>query len=76
MNKNIENAATSVKAKGYMLATALMLSPGFAIAGGGDFDGTAIVTKVTTYTAVGVLILGAFALGRWTLRALGLIGGK
>lgn len=41
-----------------------------------DFDGTDIVTKVVQYTAVGVLILGAFALGRWTLRALGLIGGK
>lgn len=54
------------------LATALITAPAMAA----DFDGTEIVTKVVAYTAVGVLILGAFALGRWTLRAMGLIGGK
>ena len=57
--------------------TAMVAMPGLVLAsGGGDFDGTEIIAKVVTYTAVGVAILAAFALGRWTLRALGLIGGK
>lgn len=78
----LRKLATKAKTTAYMGATALMAAPGFAIAGGGggggggDFDGTEIVSKVVTYTAIGVTILAAFALGRWTLRALGLIGGK
>ena len=65
-------------AKGYALvgATTLMTMPHFAMAQASDFDGADIISKVVTYTAVGVSILAAFALGRWTLRALGLIGGK
>ncbi|KAB7775659.1 hypothetical protein [Xanthomonas sp. LMG 12460] len=55
--------------------TALTVMPGFAMAAG-DFDGSDIISKVVTYTAVGVSILGAFALGRWTLKALGIIGGR
>ncbi|WP_407469552.1 hypothetical protein ABFU38_10515 [Xanthomonas campestris pv. raphani] len=85
MNKNIstavtkvKSAASNVKTSALLGATALMAMPGFALAsgGGGDFDGGEIVSKVVTYTAIGVTILAAFALGRWTLRALGLIGGK
>jgi len=64
-------------AKGVALAgaTTLMALPGFAMAAD-DFDGSTIVTKVVAYTAIGVTILAAFALGRWTLKAMGLIGGK
>ncbi|ATS21375.1 hypothetical protein PK69_10385 [Xanthomonas phaseoli pv. phaseoli] len=88
MNKNMSTVVTKAKAAvsnaktaAIVGSTALMAMPGFAFAsggggGGGDFDGGAIVAKVVTYTAVGVTILAAFALGRWTLRALGLIGGK
>ncbi|AUZ51164.1 hypothetical protein VWY37_22210 [Xanthomonas citri pv. citri] len=84
MHKNIstivtkaKSAASNAKTAALVGSTALMAMPGFAFAsGGGDFDGTAIVSKVVTYTAIGVTILAAFALGRWTLRALGLIGGK
>ncbi|AZR30978.1 hypothetical protein [Xanthomonas vasicola] len=85
MNKNIstvvtkaKSAVSNAKTAAIVGSTALMAMPGFAFAsgGGGDFDGTAIVGKVVTYTAIGVTILAAFALGRWTLRALGLIGGK
>lgn len=75
MNRLFGNAKNAVLLGG----TALMTVPGFAFAqasGGGDFDGGEIVSKVVTYTAIGVTILAAFALGRWTLRALGLIGGK
>lgn len=66
--------SNKAKTTAYLGATTLMALPGFALAA--DFDGTEIIAKVVTYTAVGVAILGAFALGRWTLRALGLIGGK
>ncbi|RRJ61280.1 hypothetical protein EIM45_11515, partial [Xanthomonas vasicola pv. musacearum] len=80
MNKNIstvvtkaKSAVSNAKTAAIVGSTALMAMPGFAFAsgGGGDFDGTAIVGKVVTYTAIGVTILAAFALGRWTLRALG-----
>ena len=84
MHKNIstivtkaKSAASNAKTAAVVGSTALMAMPGFAFAsGGGDFDGGEIVSKVVTYTAIGVTILAAFALGRWTLRALGLIGGK
>ncbi|MFA4518434.1 hypothetical protein P2B87_09640 [Xanthomonas perforans] len=86
MDKNIstvftkaKSAVSNAKTAAIVGSTALMAMPGFAFAsggGGGDFDGGTIVAKVVTYTAVGVSILAAFALGRWTLRALGLIGGK
>lgn len=85
MDKNIstivtkaKSAASNAKTAAVVGSTALMAMPGFAFAsgGGGDFDGGEIVSKVVTYTAIGVTILAAFALGRWTLRALGLIGGK
>lgn len=74
---HLTTKAASFKVAVLCFLVSLATMPGFAIAGGGgDFDPAAIITKVTTYTAAGVLILAAFALGRWTLRALGLIGGK
>ena len=74
----MKNLFCNAKSTAYALGTTLMLSAPFAMAGGGggDFDGTEVIAKIVTYTAVGVAILGAFALGRWTLRALGIIGGK
>ncbi|MBN5028335.1 hypothetical protein JY419_02695 [Stenotrophomonas maltophilia] len=62
------------KSAAMMTGTMLAVSPAFAFAA--DFDGTEVISKIVTYTGVGVAILGAFALGRWTLRALGIIGGK
>jgi len=58
----------------FALFMSLMASPAFAQTT--EFDGSDIIAKVVAYTAIGVAILAAFALGRWTLRALGLIGGK
>lgn len=66
--------SNKAKSAAMMTGTMLAVSPTFAFAA--DFDGTEIITKVIAYTAVGVSILGAFALGRWTLKALGIIGGK
>lgn len=73
-NHTVATRYNSVKANLLMACTALAIAPGFAMAA--DFDGTDVVTKIVAYTAVGVLILGALALGRWTLRAMGIIGGK
>jgi len=80
MSKNTINGLLNImsnkaKTAAYLGGTTLMALPGFAMAAD-DFDGSTIVTKVIAYTAIGVTILAAFALGRWTLRALGLIGGK
>ena len=76
MRVSVSKLARKAKTTAYMGATALMALPGFAMAQSGDFDGAEIISKVATYVAIGVSILAAFALGRWTLRALGLIGGK
>ncbi|MDG2524216.1 hypothetical protein P6166_02440 [Stenotrophomonas sp. HITSZ_GD] len=79
MRNTMTRAFGSAKNAVLLGGTVLMTVPGFAFAqasGGGDFSGDEIIAKVVTYTAIGVAILAAFALGRWTLRALGLIGGK
>lgn len=75
MNK-IKAAVVNAKGAALVGATTLMTMPHFAMAQNSGFDATEILTMVATYTAVGVSILAAFALGRWTLRALGLIGGN
>ncbi|WP_294991048.1 hypothetical protein [uncultured Stenotrophomonas sp.] len=68
-------ATLSNKAKSAAIVTGstLAVSPAFAFAAG-DFDGVEVIAKVVTYTAVGVSMVGAFILGRWTLKALGVIG--
>lgn len=80
MNRKTINgllAALSNKAKSAAIVTGstLAVSPAFAFAAG-DFDGTEVIAKVITYTAVGVSMIAAFILGRWTLKALGIIGGS
>ena len=75
MNTHVQRF-TNAKAATLAALTAVMLSPGMALAQSGDFDPAPIITKFVTYTAIGVTLLGAFALGVWTLRAMGLIGGK
>lgn len=76
MNKIVTKArALNTRFHTAALGTAMALSPALAFAQS-DFDGADIIAKVATYVAVGVSILAAFALGRWTLRAMGLIGGK
>jgi len=72
----VTDVASRAKAAALVGATTLMAMPGFAMAQSGDFDGAEIIAKVATYVAIGITILAAFALGRWTLRAMGLIGGK
>lgn len=80
MHKNTIKGLLNImsnKAKSAAIVTGstLAVSPAFAFAAG-DFDGTEVISKIVTYTAVGVSMVAAFILGRWTLKALGVIGGK
>lgn len=72
----LDRARTAARNLGTKLAiggTALAASvPAFAQ----DFDGADVTAKIATYVAVGVAILAAMALGRWTLKALGIVGGR
>lgn len=79
MNRNTFNgllARMSNKAKSAAIVTGsvMAVSPAFAFAA--DFDGTEVISKIVTYTAVGVTMVAAYILGKWTLKALGVIGGK
>ncbi|WP_374606642.1 hypothetical protein [Thermomonas sp.] len=67
-----KNTARNLANRAAVGGTALMGS-GAAMAGGGGFDGSEIVTTIGTYVAAGVLIMTAFVVGRWTLKAFGVI---
>ncbi len=47
-----------------------------AMAQAQDFDPSTVTAKITTYVGYGIVMLAAFILGKWTLKALGVIGGK
>jgi hypothetical protein len=55
---------------------AAVLLPSMAFAQSTDFDPTTVTAKITTYVGYGIVMLAAFILGKWTLKALGVIGGK
>lgn len=54
------------------LTVALFSLPAFAASG--SFDSASIVTKIQANAAEAVLIIGAFILAVWGLRAMGLLG--
>ncbi|CAH2708379.1 MULTISPECIES: hypothetical protein [Xanthomonas] len=56
-------------------AFAMAAPSAFAQAAAG-FDPATILAAVAAMVAAGVLIYTAFAVGRWTMKAFGLIGGK
>lgn len=66
----VGNALNSAAGKTSVAVGSLALSGG-AMAEG--FDGAAIVTTIGLYVAAGVTILTAFVVGRWTLKAFGVI---
>ncbi|MGY0559492.1 hypothetical protein ACW7G2_02025 [Luteimonas sp. A277] len=78
MNKNKgfrqRAANTASKAKFHAMTAGAALVPlsGFAMAQDG-FDETAIIAAITTYTAIAVTVIGAYVLGSWSLRAMGLL---
>lgn len=68
-------AAKSAKAKAVAVGTGLTVAAGSAMATPAAFDSTAITAKITENVGVAVVIIGAFILGRWTLRSMGLLKG-
>lgn len=71
----LNTVSSKAKSAAIVTGSTLAVSPAFAFAAG-DFDGTEVIAKIITYTAVGVSMIAAFILGKWTLKALGVIGGK
>lgn len=52
------------------------LAPGFAFAQDAAFDSATILAAIAGMVAAGILIYTAYAVGKWTMKAFGLIGGK
>ncbi|AMJ56650.1 MULTISPECIES: hypothetical protein [Stenotrophomonas] len=85
MNRNTrETALIRAKAVGRSLrdrvgaAVALggaAAAPGLAFAADG-FDSATVLAAIAAMVAAGVLIYTAYAVGKWTMKAFGLIGGK
>lgn len=65
-------AARGAKFHAMTGTAALATLPGMAFAQS-DFDESAILTAITGYTAIAVTVIGAYALGTWSLRAMGLL---
>lgn len=53
--------------------TTAMVAAGSAMAQDDGFDPSTIEARIVLYTGFAVTLIGAYALGRWTLRAMGLI---
>ena len=68
------NAKNKVKSVAVATGTALVTVAGNAAAATGTFDSASIVTKIQANAAEAVLIIGAFILAVWGLRAMGLLG--
>lgn len=64
--------ARSAKFHAVTGGAALVPLSGMALAQDG-FDASEIQTAITTYTATAVGLVGAFILGVWSLRAMGLL---
>lgn len=71
---NKENGYLRFKAAFFALMVSLV--PTLAMAQATDFDPSTVTAKIVTYTGYGILMIAAFILARWTLKALGVIGGK
>jgi hypothetical protein len=71
-----KNVGTRAKALAFGGAAALSTPLAFASGGGASFDSAEVLAAIAGMLAAGVLIYTAYAVGKWTLRAFGLIGGK
>lgn len=74
--QHLSHVGTRAKALAVGGATALATPLAFASGGGASFDPAEVLAAIAAMLAAGVLIYTAYAVGRWTLRAFGLIGGK
>ena len=57
-------------------ASAVATPIAFASGGSTGFDPADVLAAIAAMLGAGILIYTAYAVGRWTLRAFGLIGGK
>ena len=62
------------KLSAFVTACVFALVAPMAMAASGSFDSASIVTKIQANAAEAVLIIGAFILAVWGLRAMGLLG--
>src|SRR5690606_9758971 len=73
VNKNF-NVRERAKRVAAAVGTAAAVAGGSAFAGGGGgFESSAITSAITTHVGIASGIIGAFILGVWTLRSLGLL---
>lgn len=66
-------AFNSAKAKAVAVGGTAMVASGSALATPGGFDSSAITSAITSNVATAVVVIGAFIVGVWTLRAMGLL---
>ena len=66
---------TMKKNAGLALVTGAALSAGsaFAQSAGGGFDSAEVITAIAVTASAGLAIYGAYILGRWGIKALGLV---
>ncbi len=64
------------KTSALLFAAMFALLPFAASAQTADFDPQPVILKIGTYVGYGLLMIGAWILGKWTLKSLGVIGGK
>lgn len=81
MNKNLRalhnylnTLGTKAKAVTFGGVASLMAPAAFAQTTGGGIDTGDIVAAIAAMGAAGVVIYTAYAVGKWTLKAFGLIG--
>ncbi len=77
--KKVGGITEYLRSRGVVVATggsALVASPLAFAGGGGSFDTASILAAIAMMVAAGVLIYTAYAVGKWTMKAFGLIGGK
>lgn len=70
--QRIAGVARNAKFHAVTGGAALVPLSGMALAQDG-FDASEITASITTYTATAVGLVGAFILGVWSLRAMGLL---
>jgi hypothetical protein len=71
--QTVKNRVADLRGKAATVGTGLLLAGGSAMATA--FDSAPITSKITENVGVAVVIIGAFILGRWTLRSMGLLKG-
>ncbi|QDS16189.1 hypothetical protein [Xanthomonas arboricola] len=75
LRAHLSTLGNKAKAVAFGGAAALAAPAAFAQSTGG-FDPTTAIAAVAAMVASAVLLYTAYAVGKWTLKAFGLIGGK